>query len=628
MEKNNITETKNNAFPKSSDAHTQAGANANRASSAERKSVERSGVRAGSPARFPASNLRPATTATPRPTSGERTVRTENSRPTSGERTVRTENVRPTSGERTVRTENVRSASGERPLKMENSRPTSGERTVRTENVRPTSGESPARTNTARPSPDRMRNAAALKNNSAAPARQARNAPRASGNDASSRKRKPKERKKGLFKKGFIIYVCVLVALSAVFLIYVHSLLTKFESGQIDNVLKTKLSDIQKAADGGNVEKELSLEQIKARYSPSDDEIRSYEKAISQGELTVKKSRSESTEKVDAYDVLLNGFRIGKLEAQTLREDMVLAIFPVTEWEIISCSADVFALELPSSVSVTSGGNKVEGRPSDKDGVTLFPVSALFSENAVITDSAGHSVEFNGKTPLTFVNYTAKVLSNYRVWSGDKMIDPAFAARSEIKDYKYVKEYCDALPDLMTYELCLFGSDEKLTVKDENGSDVEFTQDGTLIEAQTPVKHASLPDGLKGAPDPIKVAETWSLFMTRDLKGKHNGFDQLGQYLIKGSYLYEKTWQYATGIDMTFMSDHYLQNPPFTTEEADDFVKYSDECFSCHIKIDKPMRMTNGVWNTDTFDSIFYFVYIDDSDNSIDDPHWAVADRQ
>lgn len=586
MKKDNTTQTENRTFPRRIIAQPAPEERANGGSSAERQSAERPGVRADSPARFPAGNLRPVTNKSARPAVEERAGVTVNQRPANAARSPRPESARPAVAARPVRTENPR------------------------------------------PSPERVRNAAAVRSNAASPVRHSPTVSESEGNDRNARRRKPKQRKKGIFKKGFMIYVCVLVALSAVFLIYVHSLLTKFESGQIDNVLKTKLSDIQKAADGGNIEKELSLDSIKALYSPSDDEIKAYEKAVASGELTVKKNRGESTEKIDAYDVLLNGFRIGKLEAETLREEMVLAIFPVTDWKIISCSADVFALELPSVVDVTSGGNKVEGRPSDKEGVTLFPVSALFSENAVITDSAERSVTFDSKTPLKFVNYTVKVLSNYSVWSGDKKIDPALASRTEIKDYKYVKEYCDAVPDLMTYELCLFESGEKFSVKDENGADVEFSQDGTLIEARTPAKQSTLPEGLKGSPDPIKAAETWSLFMTRDLKGKNNGFDQIGQYLIKGSYLYEKTWQYATGIDMTFMSNHYLQNPPFSTEVADDFVKFSDECFSCHIKIDKPMRMTNGVWNTDTLDSIFYFVYIDDSDNGIDDPHWAVADRQ
>jgi len=40
------------------------------------------------------------------------------------------------------------------------------------------------------------------------------------------------------------------------------------------------------------------------------------------------------------------------------------------------------------------------------------------------------------------------------------------------------------------------------------------------------------------------------------------------------------------------------------------------------------MNLSTGNRIIDSFDSTFYFVYVDDTDDGIDNPHWAAADRR
>ncbi len=40
------------------------------------------------------------------------------------------------------------------------------------------------------------------------------------------------------------------------------------------------------------------------------------------------------------------------------------------------------------------------------------------------------------------------------------------------------------------------------------------------------------------------------------------------------------------------------------------------------------MYMTNGVNKIDSVNGTFYFVYYDDSDDGVDNPHWGLVDRQ
>ena len=437
------------------------------------------------------------------------------------------------------------------------------------------------------------------------------------------------EKKGGAFKKGYLIYLAVLILLSAIFLIYVHGLLADFEASQVDNVVAEKLESIKKAASKGKLETEMSLDEIKEKYSPSEEELEDFEKAFSLGELTYKKARAGLSADTETYDIYLNGFLMGDMVLRTLKEDTVLAIFPVTEWAIESCSAKTFSFDFPASVTVSAGTQKIEGKPSETAGLYSYTVSSLFNPDTFIIDSAGNTASFNGKDPITFVNYTVKVFSTYSVYSGDKLIDPAKAETTEIDEYEYVREYCDAVPALSTYRLCLIDDGGKITVKDQSGADVEYTQKDTLIEAHTMPTSDTMPQGLADTIDPLAIAEAFSLITSDDLGGEWpHGFNKLANYLIKDSYFYEKNYEFATSVDITFVSDHTLDNPPFNSEEVSEYVKFSDECFSCRIKFNKPMHMANGVNKVDVVDSTYYFVYYDDSEDGIDNPHWALVDTR
>ena len=439
---------------------------------------------------------------------------------------------------------------------------------------------------------------------------------------------KTRKKKNSLFKKAFLIYIGVLAVLFVLALIYVHGLLVDFEATQSDNVVAEKLSKVKAAASAGKIESEMSLENLKEKYSPTEEELNDYQKAFATGTLTYKKSQSGLSDDKVEYDVFLNGFWIGDVKLKCVGQDTILAIFPITDWEIEGCNAEIFSFDFPSSVTVKTGDKVIEGKTSSKDGLYSYTVASLFSTDTTITDSVGNTASFNGKERITFSTFTVKTLSCYDVYYGDTKIDASAATNETIDVYKYIEEYCADAPKLSTYNLCLIGEGDKISVKDRNGADVETKQDGTNYEATKLVPTAQMPAGLAGDPDPITIAETWSLFMSQDLTGPNNGFAQLAKYLITDSYFYNSIWEYATGIDITFTSDHTLDNPAFTFAEASDFVKFSDTCFSCHIKLDKPMNLSNGTRIVDSMDSTFYFVYYDDTDDGADNPHWALVDRQ
>ena len=102
--------------------------------------------------------------------------------------------------------------------------------------------------------------------------------------------------------------------------------------------------------------------------------------------------------------------------------------------------------------------------------------------------------------------------------------------------------------------------------------------------------------------------------MTDDIGGYYHGLYTIAEYLIPDSDYYDYARQWATGIDITFTSDHYIKS--FNKESVTNFTKYGNDCFSCNVYFEKEMALLRGTVylrdETDIFNSIVYFVKIDD----------------
>ena len=133
-------------------------------------------------------------------------------------------------------------------------------------------------------------------------------------------------------------------------------------------------------------------------------------------------------------------------------------------------------------------------------------------------------------------------------------------------------------------------------------------------------------------PEIVKNGDIVVLFTSDVHCGVDKGLGYVGlweirKYLLKDSLFYVKAEEYAKGVDITFVSSHTIENPEYTELEVTDYTEYSDDCFSIHIHFIKNMRLVKGNRRvTSTMDSTFYFIYVDDSDDGEDNPHWTLGD--
>jgi len=438
--------------------------------------------------------------------------------------------------------------------------------------------------------------------------------------------RRPPQRKRARpFKRTYLMILAVLLAISACALIYVHSALRSYEASQPENVLADQMKQLRKLDAKGKFEEMMSLDKLRSELGASEEEIAYFKKDFLTSTITFQEDHSmmDSTKKV--FNVLSNGCKVGTAALTLEGQENCLLIFTLDKWSVgdMEATGYEFQFTAPASVTVKSNGEILQGQITD--GKATYDVRSLTPLNLELCDILGNSVPYDQKNLPTFTDYKVTVPFNYTI-QGVTAVPVAAASLEPPEELKYVKEYCPDIPGTATYILSILSGEPDFQILDGSGNEVAFTLEDRQVTIGTEFSgQDSLPISVDI--DPLAVAKLWSLFMTNDLTGANHGYGQLSPYLIKGSYLQDVAWEWATGLDITFTSSHTLKDPPFQVETVSNYVVYSENCFSCDIRLEKKLVLTRtGEEVDDVINSTFYFVKYDDTDNGVNDPHWVLAD--
>ena len=326
---------------------------------------------------------------------------------------------------------------------------------------------------------------------------------------------------------------------------------------------------------------------------------------------------------VEATDVLDNPLTFSESEGRLLP---VYTEYTITAADCYRVFADETLLD-PASATLSEF---TTAQYSDTPlALATYNIALAKEATFCVSDEQGTllDLEISGTTihaPL--YDYTITIPGNFELLINGKVPEctPAYADNS---DYQYVTEYAE-LPQLLTYRFEKLAKTPTFTVTDNlgnpvhhlltNGGELSITEQATLDE---------LPETLRNQVDPLEIAKTWSLYLTDDLEGTLNGYYNMRSYLIQDSYYDTVAYQWATDVDITYISNHSLRDPAFTEESVKNIVLYGDNCFSCDIYFVKHIVLTKtGKFRDDIFNHRIYFVYIDDTDDNTDNPHWAICD--
>lgn len=369
----------------------------------------------------------------------------------------------------------------------------------------------------------------------------------------------------------------------------------------------------------------MPLDSLRNDTSASNDELWQFCQDMLAGEIKFKENHDslDATKKV--FDVISDGFKVASITLEHIGQETKLLIFTLDRWNIGFFETNGWQVEFtaPSSVIVKNGEEGLSGEKKDDTSKVFYNISSLTKPEITISDILGNSEKYDRNNIPQFTDYKITIPSNFTL-KGKETVSRTVATLEPIDSLKYVKEYCDSVPDMATYVISVMNDSADFTILDNNGDPVDFEINGQKIKIEEQVGKNFL--SLDVDIDPLEVAKLWSFFMTQDLDGKNNGYYKISPYLIDDSYLQGVAWKWATGIDITFTSAHTLENPPFCTEKISNYTVYSDECFSCDILLEKNMHLSTGMTVKDTINSTFYFIKYDDTDNGIDDAHWVLVD--
>ncbi len=263
-----------------------------------------------------------------------------------------------------------------------------------------------------------------------------------------------------------------------------------------------------------------------------------------------------------------------------------------------------YKLTLPSTLKVTVNGKEIQGAALE-GGRMRYELMELEKPTVLIADLYGNEVSYDGKTELPLTYATVLAPSDHTVTLEGKAVADGAVRQSVLKEYAFLEGLVQDLPKQAEYNIAILKKDAVIKVTDGAGKEIALEPGQTeydLSPKAAPL--AAVPAEVAAKVDVLKVAQSWSLFMSNDVS-----FTKMAEMMAEGSYQYDVAKKYATGIDKQFFASHTLREPAFTENKVENFAWITEDCFSVEVRFVKHMRLNNGGKNVDdAMNDRFYFV--------------------
>lgn len=343
----------------------------------------------------------------------------------------------------------------------------------------------------------------------------------------------------------------------------------------------------------------------------------------------VKPSEKELVSGTEVPVYRINGLLAEPVIAYTRADGT--AINYTTDGNAVKPAVYEYTLTLPDDIKVSLNDTVISGQ--NKAGSKYYTIREMTKPEIVLSDKCGNKVRYDDAMPADelYTEHSIVVPQSFSVSVNGISADSITKAQnSEHPDAETLYAQSGVrLPDMKTYEFALLSDSAEAEVTDSMGAVTKHT---ITVENKLWLNGSAgsndIPEDIAAEIDVMKAAKCWSKFMTDDLTGEKHGLAEVRKYLLRTSAYYDYAEEWATGIDIGFTSAHSLDG--FANERITNVTVYNENCFSCNIYFEKNMTLLyDGRYagkRTDTFNSIVYFVYADDTpDNGVNDPHWAIA---
>ncbi|MDO5564342.1 MAG: hypothetical protein Q4F88_03850 [Eubacteriales bacterium] len=198
-----------------------------------------------------------------------------------------------------------------------------------------------------------------------------------------------------------------------------------------------------------------------------------------------------------------------------------------------------------------------------------------------------------------------------------KILKESAAEIIDFEDAKLQLNKFTTIPYQIKYEINNLLLKPDIKILDENNKEYKKTIEEHKINTELNIEYIEEYENaiqkISPTANPLDIAHKWSLYLTKDLQGYTNGYGTIQRYLAPDSDILTFARNWASGMDITFIGPHKLEDPPFINEKVSNFEIYNEEAFSCEIYFEKPIHI-NTEWSTkvDIFHERMYFYYFKD----------------
>lgn len=295
------------------------------------------------------------------------------------------------------------------------------------------------------------------------------------------------------------------------------------------------------------------------RFQDQDLARNRYLTALAGSEITFEKDPGSYDAKNPVYHLYADQRQIATVSLRELSSEPLMFILSRQEWEVAS------------AVPVLEVG--------EKDVLIYAPDTCIVRINGVEADER----ERNGE-------------------------------EHEITEFSYVAEYT-SVPKLVEYEVEGLFEEPEIEILDRFGEKIEYTKTDNIIDASD-FPTSEMDEEL--AEYVLQNAINYSNFFSRDLPGCQKSVAPLRYMFPEGSEFLDLADNYRKH-DMWMYSGHGA--PTFSNQRVTDYVRYSEDFFSCNVYFEKKMTLTKtGAVRTVVTNEKYYYVNIDGK--------WLIADMR
>lgn len=256
-----------------------------------------------------------------------------------------------------------------------------------------------------------------------------------------------------------------------------------------------------------------------------------------------------------------------------------------------------------------SGDNKVaEVALREKSSQSLMLILTLqeWEVSSVTPVFEQGSIDYTIMVPEGYSLYVNGILADAREMTGEK---------ADLEEFRYAAAYV-TVPTLVEYKVTGLLKEPDIEVRSPEGVPVEPTQaeKGELRFE----RFASMEMDPELEAFALKNAKDYSNFFSRDLPGATASITCIRHLFPEGSDYLEMAEHYRLH-DMWMYSSHTA--PVFEEERVENYVRYSEDFFSCEVSFVKKMYLPKTNQNQqDEVHTRFYYVNIDGN--------WVIADMR